>query len=215
MLRGMGTLHCSALHCKKSKLPPNKWLNLAQVLNISPHFALGQTSFQTTSFSIFKTHDHIQRLCSDRSFFFLFLQRADQTTICPVHGTQLTGSLHVHLSYHPTKSQVYNLSLPLTSFWNDNNGNAERLTRTASQKQNVSRLFVCEGTRQGCGKRVLLIPSSVCGLFWEQQRALPRIPTSLQGSTTYVSCISAVQLPASARLLSSEQRLERGLRYVA
>lgn len=32
MLRGMGTLYCSALHCKNNKIPPNKWLNLVQVL---------------------------------------------------------------------------------------------------------------------------------------------------------------------------------------
>lgn len=31
----------------------------------------------------------------------------------------------------------------------------------------------------------------------------------------YVSCLSGIQLPASALRLRSEQRLERGLRYVA
>lgn len=88
--------------------------------------------------------------------FFCSVQTKQQST--PFMAcTQLKGSLHVHLTYHTMKSQVYNILLSLTSFWNDNDSNSKWLTRTASQKQNVSCLFVCKGTRQDCEKRVLLI----------------------------------------------------------
>lgn len=57
------------------------------------------------------------------------------------------------------------------------------------------------------------IPTQSCD---QQRRPLhkPDLPLKVP-ATTYVSCLSGTQLPASALGLRSEQRLELRLRYVA
>ncbi len=98
-----------------------------------------------------------------RRILFCSVQNKQQSALL-MACTQLTGGLHVHLSYHAMKSHVYNILLSF-SFWNDNNSNSKWRTRAAPWKAKMCLvIFVCKEKCQCCENQAPLITNwaSVC-----------------------------------------------------